>query len=175
MDAWNEASGLLLYGFVIAAVAMDFYHMRISNRLILVGLIISLICRIGQDGISVVIPYLGNIVFPVVCLYLFYLIGILGAGDIKLFSVIGGFVNFKKLVQCMMLSFAAGAVLALLKLMVSGSLRTRLCSGLQYMADLFRGKIQPYERMEGRNGNLMHFSLAIFLGLIWMEISTMVI
>ncbi len=140
--------------------------MKVSNRLILSGLAIGMVSRIWFGGIRVVLPYLGNILFPVIVLFLLYLAGILGAADIKLFSVIGGFVTLKELVWCMALSFAVGALLALFRMVAGRTLLTRLSCGMGYIADLLRGNIHAYEQVEGRQGNLMHFAVAILIGFL---------
>ena len=164
MEVLNIVSVSLLYGIVIAAVIQDLARMKIRNRLILVGLIIALICRILQGGLRVVPLCLGNIIFPVVLLYILYLAGILGAGDIKLFSVIGCFLKFYELVYCIVMSFAAGALLALLWMVGHRTLLSGLRSGMSYIGDLLRGNRHAYE--EGGKQNRMHFSVAIFIGLI---------
>lgn len=165
MDALDVASLVLLYGFVITAVAMDFDRMKISNRLIVAGLVVSLFLRIGQGGVLEFIPYLWNISFPVIMLYLFYLIGVLGAGDIKLFSVIGGFVNFRELVMCMVTAFLVGAVISLIKMLVCGKWKAQLYAGGVYLLSLLLGKYQPYERNPEDQTNQIHFSLSILIGL----------
>ena len=88
------ASVLTLYAILIVAVVQDITSMRISNRLIIMGLFLSMAFGIVLGGMPRIIQVLLNISIPVIMLYLFYLIGVLGAGDIKLFSVIGGFTNF---------------------------------------------------------------------------------
>lgn len=159
-------SASLLYLIVIAAAAQDLAHMKISNRLILFGLIIALICRILQGGLRVVLPCLGNIIFPVVILYVLYLAGILGAGDIKLFSVIGCFLKFHELVYCMVTSFAAGALLALLWMVGKHTLISGIRDGTGYIADLLQGNWHVYQKKEGGKANCMHFSVAILIGLV---------
>ncbi len=162
----NLVSVSLLYGVVIAAVTQDLVRRKISNRLILAGLVIALICRIVQGGIRVVFPCLGNIIFPVVTLYLLYLAGILGAGDIKLFSVIGCFLKLKQLVCCIVMSFAVGALLALLWMVRYRTLFSGLQDGIRYIADLLQGNWHAYEGTEGGKENRMHFSVAILIGLV---------
>lgn len=165
LDAITIASTVLLYVFVIMAVAMDMYCMRISNRLILAGLISSFLLRIGQGGWSELFPYLGNILFPVITLYLLYLSGGLGAGDIKLFSIIGGFTNFICLAQSMIAAFVIGGALAAAKMICCRNVRKHTYRVFDYLISFMSGRYKPFERIEGKDGNLIHFALAIFLGL----------
>lgn len=153
-------------GFTMAAVVTDFCSMRISNRLILAGLAVSLALRIGQGGLTVILPYLGNIAFPVVTLYLFYLIGMIGAGDIKLFSLVGGFVNFTTLINCMVMAFLTGAAFSLVKLLVHPGGGERLGQGFFYLFSLLCGNREPYPRDTVSRDSLIHFALCILIGLL---------
>lgn len=163
MNTVQLASELTLYAVVIAAVVQDYRSMKISNRLILAGLVLSLVFGIlGRT--SEFLYILGNIFFPVIVLYLLYLIGVLGAGDVKLFSVIGGFTDFKTLTSCMLAAFIAGAVISLVRLLVNHSLKNSLWNALLYLRALTRGKRTSY-RMDCPKENRMHFSVAILIGL----------
>lgn len=154
---------LIAYGLLLIAIAMDIKAMRISNRLILVGLGLAFICRFLSEGILGVGIALFQISFPVILLYLLFLAGILGAGDIKLFSLIGGFVNFKVLFWCIVYAFLTGAGMSLLKLLCSGRLVRGIRSGYQYVQGLLRGELKEYAVQED---NHIHFSIAILCGLV---------
>lgn len=133
---------LIAYVLVIIAVGMDLKRMKISNRLIFIGLGIALVRRVLCEGILGVLTWGFQISFPVIVLYLLFLVGVLGAGDIKLFSLIGGLVNFKILLWCIGYSFVIAAVISL-------------------------GMLLFYVIRERRIGlHKMHFSIAILLGLV---------
>lgn len=164
MDAINNASTMTLLVLTGVAVVMDFIRMKISNRLILLGLLLAILFQIWKSGIEGLIPCLGNIVFPVVVYYLFYLIGVLGAGDIKLFSVIGGFINFRQFMQCMLVSFLLGAIVSFCKMFFSKTLRSGMISVGQYFRALSMGEYRRYTPESKKQ--TIHFSLYILLGLI---------
>lgn len=165
MNAMQLASELTLYAVVIVAVVQDYVSMKISNRLILVGIVLSLVFGIILGRTSELLYILWNIFFPVILLYLLYLIGVLGAGDIKLFSVIGAFTDFKTLTQCILASFLAGAGIAVVKLTVNRSARDSLWRGFLYLQALARGERYSYREVCPKE-NLMHFSAAILVGLL---------
>ncbi len=167
MDAVHQASDPVLFAIVLVAVILDFKYMKISNRLILVGLVLALAFGLLGRGVPDVVFVLWNISFPVIALYLFYLIGALGAGDIKLFSVIGGFLNFKELVVCMLFSFLAGAVLSLGKLLYLGRFWDGIRRGGGHLWDVLRGGPARYERDVNGKTDVIHFSFAILLGLLF--------
>ena len=166
MISMQGASVLTLYAIIIVAVVQDFRNMRISNRLIIVGFIASLAFGIILGGMPRVVQILLNISFPVIRLYLLYLLGVLGAGDIKLFSVIGGFTNFKTLTDCMLFSFAVGAVIAVARLLCNHNLQLSLLKARMYLQDVLGGRITSYRREWAEEKNLMHFSIAILFGFV---------
>lgn len=110
----------IVYGFTIVAAIMDIRFQKISNRLIVTGLGVGLIRRLLLQGSAGLITGVIQIILPVIFLYLLFLIGALGAGDIKLFSLIGGFVNLKELATCIIAAFVVGAIWSFLKLIWLG-------------------------------------------------------
>ncbi len=174
MNVMQTASTLTLYTIIIVAVVQDFKSRKISNRLILTGLLLSLAFGILTDGMSQIPYILLNISFPVITLYLLYLLGVLGAGDIKLFSIIGGFTNLKMLTVCVMASFFAGAVLGVIKMLYNRNLRFSLFRVQQYVKGMLVGNVSSYRETMAEERNLIRFSPAILIGLLfsmgWMAV-----
>lgn len=165
MNAMQMASELTLYTIVAVAVVQDLQSMRISNRLILMGLALSLMFGIILGRTSQILHIFGNMFFPVIVLYLLYLSGILGAGDIKLFSVIGGFTNLRTLVCCMLAAFVAGALIAVVKMLYNRNLKESLWQAFLYLHGLLHGEVRSYRKLRQKE-NVMHFSVAILVGLV---------
>ena len=166
LSAMQYASEVVLCTILVVAVVQDFMYTKISNRLILVGLILSLAFGIILGGMSRIPYILLNISFPVVVLYLLYLLGVLGAGDIKLFSVIGGFTNFTMLTHCMLAAFFAGGVIAVVKMLWNRNLNYSLIKGQLFLRQVLKGKVVSYRNTMAEKRNLMHFSVAILAGYI---------
>ncbi len=165
MNAMQTASELTLYTVVGVAVIQDLQSMKISNRLIITGLVLSLVFGIFSGRTSQILYILLNIFFPVIVLYILYLTGVLGAGDIKLFSVIGGFTDFHILTRCMLAAFIAGAVISAVRLLHNRSLKRSLMRAFLYMQGLFGGQLCSYREFSDED-NRMHFSVAIWIGLL---------
>ena len=135
---------MILLVIFVSAVVTDFRERRISNRLMALGLVIGLILRIlGEGGIGIV-HFLVNISIPVILLFLLFQLRALGAGDIKLFSVVGGFLELRQLFAVMIVAFIAASVIGFGKLL--------------------------YHRLSAKkkdgNRTLIHFSLAILIGYV---------
>ena len=109
---------LIMYTLILIATVMDVKTGRISNRLILTGWILGFLRMCVCYGIGGFKAWLFQISFPIIVLYLLFLVGALGAGDIKLFSLIGGFVNLRELATCVIAAFVIGAIWSIVWLLL---------------------------------------------------------
>lgn len=137
---------LILLGCLSYAVYTDMTRTRISNRLIVSGLLGGFFFRIWSEGSMGVLFYVVNIFIPVIFLYLLFQMHALGAGDIKLFSMVGAFISTEQLLGLMGLAFCIGALLGIFKI------------------------IYQFIFLKSELGKLtqIHFSPAILVAYIWM-------
>lgn len=143
--------------------------MKISNRLIFVGCGIAFIREFLLNGTVGVIKAVFLISFPIVILYLLFLSGILGAGDIKLFSLIGGFIELKELMMCMVYAFLIAGVFSFVKMLSSHTLKSGITRGVYYLMELCAGDRKAYIPLNEKE-HYIHFSIAIFLGFLCSQI-----
>lgn len=160
---------IVVYTLLFIAVSMDIRSMKISNRLIFIGLAISLIQRVFTEGLGGFLSGLILISLPVILLYLLFLVGALGAGDIKLFSLIGGFVKLKELLWCILFAFVFGAFFSLVKMLYQRTFFSSMNRVSRYIQNVFYGNMQRYQP-ESRQEGYMHFSVAILCGFIATDI-----
>ena len=156
---------LIAYTFVLIAVGMDLRNMKISNRLILLGIIISLGRRFFCEGLDGLLTGIILISFPVILLYLLFLVGALGAGDIKLFSLIGGFIQIKELMWCIVFAFIFAAIFSFGKMVYYGTLISSIKNLIRYVSSDFGRFREPYQPLSLEKGRI-HFSISILLGLV---------
>jgi len=156
---------IVAYVLLLIAVGMDVRSMRISNRLILIGLAYSLIQRFICDGMGGFLTGLILISLPVILLYLLFLAGALGAGDIKLFSLIGGFINLKELMWCIGFAFLFGAMFSLMKMLYLNTFFSSMENVSRYVKCILQGERQKYQPKSLKDGRI-HFSIAILCGFI---------
>lgn len=135
----------MLFVLLCIAVWSDIRTTKISNRLILAGLAVGLSFRIWGSGGTGIFTFLVNISIPVILLYLLFLKHALGAGDIKLFSVAGGFLESRELLLVIVTAFVVAAGLSFLKI-VQLIIRKKWHYGEQHF---------------------IHFSIAILMGYLW--------
>ena len=80
---------IMMTAYLAGATACDLKWQRIPNELILFGYLLAAFCRCSEEGIWGLVKGLLCGTATIAMLYFFYLAGAVGAGDIKLFSVIG--------------------------------------------------------------------------------------
>ncbi len=104
-------------------------------------------------------------VFPIIIMWPLFYIRALGAGDIKLLSVLGSFYGYKVILSFMVISLFFGAILSIFQIVRCGNLNIRLQYFYCYISNYIRTKkITKYynAKHEGREP-VIHFSLAIFM------------
>lgn len=136
---------LILYGILAAALFMDFYRWRISNRLILAGYFTGIVYCLYTGGLWH-ISFLDSL-FIFILLCPLYMIGTFGGGDVKLFMVIAVFLGFENTINIFITSIIAGAV----------------CSVFKIIFMFFQKKKQSLSHL------YIHFSLPIVIGTILVQ------
>ncbi len=151
---------------------MDIRSGRISNRLILSGLAAGFFFQVvglGWRGAGV---FLINVSLPVILCYLLFLMRALGAGDIKLFSVVGGIWDLHVLIVTIIISFWVAAGMSFGKLLYHRNLVSRLCIFGKYIHQIMATfQLPEYPKEPQGKQHIIHFSIAILIGyLIVLEV-----
>lgn len=109
--------------------------------------------------------FLLNVSVPVILLYLLFLIRALGAGDIKLFSMIGSIWGLQVLCITIAASFLVAAVMSLCKILFHRNLISRLRIFREYIRQaLASGRLFKYPQDSQGKQHVIHFSVAILIG-----------
>ena len=153
----------MLQVILTIAVISDIRSDKIPNRLIAVSLGGGIIWRVGIMEVPWYQVALG-IGFPICICFFLFLMHALGAGDIMLFSVIGCIWPFTDMALCMLLSFVAGAVISISKLLIHKQFFESLSCFYHYFQTFYQtGKIEKYPGRDVKQRQ-MHFSVAIYIG-----------
>ncbi len=138
---------------------------KVSNRLIVIGLVTGLYTqwvRFETVGIKV---WGQGIMVPIIILSILFVFHVLGAGDIKLFSVVGGFLGPHQVVLVILLAFVIGAFFSIIHMIRFKIIFYRL----QYLANYFHNilrdrKLRPYYvHGEDDPRAVIPFSVTIFI------------
>ena len=153
----------------LAALA-DLRTDRIPNGLIVLGIIIglsnNLLYRLDllQPAVSMLLAF--AIMYPL------FKIGALGAGDVKVFVMIGSFVDVKAFITILAAAFMIGAGFSFVKLLTEHNGRERIGYFLSYVSDVVRTRewkiygeymLQDYQLYRS---NKIHFTVPILFGAI---------
>lgn len=103
----------ILLFFLAEALRQDLNCRRISNRLILTGIGCGVSLRVFAEGIWQIGRLTADLLLPVGLLFILYLFRVLGAGDLKLFSMISIFIGRKACFCVICYAFLAGAAAGL--------------------------------------------------------------
>ena len=153
---------------------MDIQRAKVDNAWLLFCLVISLTVQLMERGTGGFIAWSFGACTPFLVLGWLFLFRMLGAGDIKLFCVMGSVLGPGTILRCIAYSFLIGAVISA-ALMISGGI---LCQRIQYLfcyvSDFFKtGKRKPYGKRCSRRTQTarrprlplenFHFTVPIFL------------
>ncbi len=156
----------ILIVFATVAVCMDLNRERIDNRLIALGWILGFSYQLIQEGLRGIGIFFAGAAIPILLLYLLFYFRMIGAGDIKLLSVLGGFMGPAASAICVGVSLVFGAILSLAILILCGNLVSRLRYFTDYFTRLVTTKeVVPY-MVSGRRMENLHFSIPILMGIL---------
>lgn len=144
---------------------MDVRTGKISNRLIVSGLFMGYVRNLIEYGWNGSLYFLIQISLPVLVFYLLFLMHALGAGDIKLFSVICSCIGLEGLVKVVVCSFLAGAVFSALMIIHNKNLYSRITYFSDYVKTaLLTKSISKYNYDSDGKQNYIHFSIPVLIG-----------
>lgn len=159
---------VLISLILVSIVANDFYNGKVSNWLILIGMILGIAVRMQEQGAYGMLVFVGGFVGTACCLFLFFLLKMFGAGDIKVLAVLGGWYGISFSITCFVYSIFIGGAVALLSMIRSKTVRIRVQSLYQYVTDcVVVGKVQAYPMEKAKeSGGTIHFTLEILIGFL---------
>lgn len=172
----NSVTWYFLLGMLIFAVCFDWKYYQIPNWLICTGYGIGFFYQSVFHGIAGSILWFQGMLFPIVSLFIFFYCKMIGAGDIKLFSVVGGVSGIYSVIDVMTVSLFFGGLLSVIFIVRYKNLKNRLQYLLTYFSNVIRQKkILPYVQQKGgvygkkdhiKEGHV-HYSMAILCAVVY--------
>ncbi|XUW99225.1 A24 family peptidase [Wukongibacter sp. M2B1] len=144
----------------------DIKTYKIKNNIVYPFILAGLITNIYLDGLDGLMYSVKGIIIPIILLIVLFILRMLGAGDIKLFSAIGSIMGFEFTMYSIMYSFLAGGAIALLLIIFRKNGIKRLVYLFQYIKSCFLIKsILPYTSFEDKSdGAKFRFAFAVVGG-----------
>lgn len=151
---------------MMLALVSDIISYKIKNSITCPFIVIGLMTNLISDGIKGLTLSLAATVLPVLVLIALYMLRMLGAGDIKLFSAIGAIMGVSFILYAMVYSFLSGGVIAMAVMIFRKNGRQRLTHLLKYIKIcLTTFSLQPYTDFADKSdGAKFRFSYAVFCG-----------
>ena len=155
----------LLLLLLLLATFTDLKTDRIPNGFVVLGIVIGVLGNLGLD--SDIRQMAVSMLLSFLLLYHLFNIGVLGAGDVKVFMMIGSFVKVKELLMIKVLSFVIGALCSVLKLLSEHNGRERMYYFLTYISEVVRTRqwkiygehtVQDYKQY---CKNKIHFTIPV--------------
>ncbi|MDD5803712.1 prepilin peptidase [Blautia sp. HCP3S3_H10_1] len=144
------------------AVLMDLQREKVDNGWLLFCTLLSLFTQLWERDAGNFITWICGLLFPVLLLGVLFVFRMLGAGDIKLLSVIGSLIGPVKILKCISYSFLIGAVISAAIMISNGIICQRILYFLHYIHAYFEtGKREPYYKC-GMPLENFHFTVPIF-------------
>lgn len=164
---------VVLILLLFLAAVWDYYRGKIPNNFILIGCCYGMIHLLHYEDI---LKFLPGIFFPIIVLFPLYKIGVIGAGDIKLFSMLGFYFPFMESMFCIFISFLIGAFISVISFIRYENFLERMTYLFSYLKECFcLGKFRYYYLdSEGKRvGNFqsdnskIHFAIPIFISVLF--------
>ena len=158
---------LLLLCLAVLAVLYDLDTGRIPNGIIAAGFACGILYQVFVNGLFGVILCLGGASLPILFFGLFYYFRMIGAGDIKLLCLAGGFFGPSGSFACITWSILLGGSFSLLCMLHRDNLGQRITYFIQYVGQYSRDQQwKPYMGGVGKDARFC-FSVPILLAILW--------
>jgi prepilin peptidase CpaA len=159
---------VVLIGFVSLAAITDLGSRRISNVLVLCGVLSALQLHAQQGDFASLKIWLGGMLTGFFLLLPFYLVRGMAAGDVKLMAMVGAFTGPALALQISLATFLIGGLMALVIVLAKRRLRDVLrnlhCLALHALRKVQGFPVAPSPLPPGASVGSMPYGLAIAVG-----------
>lgn len=152
-----------------AAVAaiMDLRTGKVDNGWILFCIVVEISVSFLREGPAGVGKQIMGMLLPALIFAPLFLFHMIGAGDIKLFSVLGGIMGTEKILRCIIYAVGCGAGISIAILILNGDVFSRFWYLREYIREYFQtGKIRPYYRGNVASPENFHFTIPVFMSVV---------
>lgn len=161
-------NNIILLCILCMAVFFDFRYRKIPNLLIVIGILISITQWILHDPMRLINNQIPLIIIPIICLYFFFKIGAMGAGDIKLYCLLCFYLSLEQFLKVFFISFLISAIFSLAKMLYLGNIFNRFCYFMTYLSTCISNKkvIPYYQNNNNKFMSTITLSLPVLISTI---------
>lgn len=158
-----------MFPAIVAGVAMlmDLRSGKADNGWILFSMAAGFCMLLLEKGPAGIPDFALGAVLPLLLLGGLFLFGMIGAGDIKLFCVLGSVMGMEAVLKCIFLSMLTGACISFAILKSEGNFCHRFHYFLSYVKETAATRqIRPYCKRDISSPECFHFTVPIFLSAV---------
>lgn len=160
---------IILIGVFCVAVYMDLRFYKIPNLCILAGIVYGLIMTYVSYSVVEVLAACASMMMIFAVFYPFYLMGGLGAGDVKLLMMTGCFIQCGRIIQYLLVTFIIAAIISVVKTGLFRESRERVRYFGRYLKKaLLTGSVDSYVVDKTNKRCVIRLSVPAFVSLIMM-------
>lgn len=162
----------ILIGVFCVVIFMDWRYYRIPNACILAGMAAGLITAYLSYSIMGLLESVGIAIVVFLVFYPFYLLGALGAGDVKLFMMVSCYRTYMlpgRFLHYMLVTMIIAAVISMAKMIAYVESRERLFYLARFLRKIaLTGAVDDYQIDKTQKHCVVRLSIPAFLSLILM-------
>lgn len=159
---------ILIILLLTIALYTDTKAYKIKNNVIILFLLLGLIINYAYLGFNGIEVWVIGLIVPFILLFILFMLKMIGAGDIKLISTIGGILGIEFLINASIYIIIIATIIAIIKMIRYKQLRSRLVYFYNYVLDIvITKKIGPYCELKSEDKSyIIRLSYAISGGTI---------
>jgi prepilin peptidase CpaA len=155
----------ILFLLILLAVYSDIKSFKIKNLITYPALVLGIFANTYLYGSRGFKDAIIGALIPLIVLFIFFALRMLGAGDVKLFSAIGAVMGWRFNVFCIAYSFVFGGFISLIILLSRKNAKQRFIHLFNYLKTTFLlMKIEKYQDFCNDKNGLFRFSYAVLGG-----------
>lgn len=157
----------ILIGVFSIAVYTDWRSYRIPNWCILIGMAAGLIMTAMSYSVLGVVESVIDMFIIFSSFYPFYLLGGIGAGDVKLFMLTGCYIRGEALLHYLLTTMVIAAVISMIKMILFAESRERLFYLGRYLRKVaLTGAVDEYEIDKAQKKSVIRLSIPALISLV---------
>lgn len=171
----ENVKDVITIGLLLLSSINDIRSYKVKNSYIIFGYCVNILFFIANEGYKSMeqsVGWIAGLMAPILLLWIFFRYKAIGAGDIKLFSIIGGLYGLQFVIIHMILALFCGATISIIHFIKYKDFWYRLSYFISFFSEklsLKRIIIHPvpyYDKdMEG-NEPVIPYTLAITVGFL---------
>ncbi len=158
----------MIFLVLLPASMCDLYHYRVPNVIVGIGFALCLYRNLCLYGTIGVVYGLLKSLFPILLCLLFYVLRMIGAADIKLFSIVSSYFSIVFCLRVMVLAVMIGGFFSIVKIICNRNLLIRFHYFTEYIKAIMVAKrpLKYYDRSRHGDGGIIPFTVCISLSVI---------